>query len=171
MNTYAGENFLRLARAAVMRTHFRWMKNSIIWRTPDPLTLEARRNLGRVTDAAGALAVSMVNPFSMSKCYVMINVIKFHGAKYSFFHKCITGEVGPVLNKADTMSQDDINGMNAAPPIWCLACKDNLIVAATGDGRIEVISSYLSRSQGPFTAFCQYIGVHRDYCLEWTRCL
>ncbi len=26
----------------------------------------------------------------------------------------------------------------AAPPVWCLACRDNLIVAACADGRVEV---------------------------------
>ena len=42
------------------------------------------------------------------------------------------------LASSNATSQEDVSVVNVAPPIWCLACKDNLIVAATGDGRVEV---------------------------------
>ena len=33
----------------------------------------------------------------------------------------------------------DSNFQNdTAPPIWCLACRDNLVIAGCGNGRIEV---------------------------------
>ena len=42
------------------------------------------------------------------------------------------------LAGSNATSQEDVSVVNVAPPIWCLACKDNLIFAATGDGRVEV---------------------------------
>ncbi len=53
---------------------------------------------------------------------------------------CFPGELAQSSPPNQSAFQGDAaaGDVNAAPPIWSITCQDNLIVAATKDGRIEV---------------------------------
>ena len=50
---------------------------------------------------------------------------------------CITGDL-PDIMQHDAALFDPGFENNQAPSIWCLSCRDGLIVAGCGNGRIEV---------------------------------
>ncbi len=51
---------------------------------------------------------------------------------FSFLGDTVYGTV-----QYDSTLQEDSQNPNAAPPVWCIACHDNLVVTGTSDGRIE----------------------------------